>query len=406
MITTLDTVSWAKELTTGNAEFVEVTNPNPLLFIVSNVRNAGFGFGAGFGEVFGNPFDFVVLQSDPVPPSPGPGASFGGIPPASVPKATYTFPQPNTSFDPAVAFDSTNGLLHILGTRNTPTGPNESSSQLSDIIKFTYNVNTTNLTGPFVIAAAVGSRVRGSYDICVLPTGNTLIALSLTDPDPTFPIPDTSIITGIQVDGGLVTITTTTQPFLVGQWVLLDELTTATFLNGQLLNIVEATPTYFSAYLNVGNYAPAADTGIVSPVGSSLFAVELDMTTNLPVANTAVILDSSPSRSGNTFDGVSLLANGPSVELYYQSHPKVFTFADQVFTINLIGRDYAPSGFGFGFGNNFGMPNPGFGFQYGYDFGAGLGWDNGPTVLTTFTARYTDNRLTVLTDILGNRICP
>src|SRR5271156_2575573 len=103
MITQLDTVSWSRVLSSGNAEFVEV---NELLYIVSNVRNAGFGYGAGFGEVFGNPYDFAVLESDPVPPSPGPGASFGATPPVSVPKATYTFPQPNLAFDPAVAYDS------------------------------------------------------------------------------------------------------------------------------------------------------------------------------------------------------------------------------------------------------------------------------------------------------------
>jgi len=401
LITTLDTVSWAKELTTGNAEFVET--PDLELFIVSNIRENGGGYGSGFGISFSSPYQFVVLESDPVPPSPGPGASFGAPPPTSVPKATYTFPQPTISFDPAVAYDSNSGLLHILGTRNTPTSATSSSPQLSDVIKFTYDTNTEILTGPFVIAASVGTRIRSSYDICVLPTGNTLVALSLTDPNPTFPIPDYVAITAVEVGGNVVTVTTTTQPFVAGQWMLLDNLVNATFLNGQILQIVEVTATGFLAYFNVGNYPSAADTGNAEPVGSSLFVVELDMTTNLPVANTATILDSSPSRSGNTFDGISLLTVGPSVELYYQSHPKVFTFQDQIFTINLIGRDFPPGGFGFNFGGDFGVPNPGFGADFGFDFGLSPTTWSSITPLTTFTARYSDNRLTVLSDYQGNR---
>ena len=405
MITTLDTVSWAKELTTGNAEFVET--PNLELFIVSNVVERG-GFGSGFGYFYSDQQQFVVLQSDPVPPSPGPGATFGGVPPTSVPVATYTFPQPNLSFDPAIAFDSNSGLLHILGTRNTPTSATTSSPQLSDLIKFTYDTVGHTLSGPFVIAASVGSRIRSAYDTCVLPTGNTLVAMSITDPDPTFPIPEFVTVSSVSVNNGQVMVTVSPQLFVPGQWVLMDNLTNATFLNGQLLQIVEVTATYFLAYLNVGNYPPTSEP-LTSPapsataVGSSLFVVELDMSTNLPVPGTAIIIDSSPSRSGNTFDGVSLLANGPSIELYYQSHPKVFNFTDQVFTINLVGRDFPPGGFGYNFGGNFGNQNPGFGADYGFDFGLSATEWSSITPLTSFTARYSDNRLTVLSDFQGNR---
>jgi hypothetical protein len=404
LITTLDTLSWGQELVTGNAEFVETpSTPTGTLYVVSNVRELGGGFGVGFGYNFGNTTpsvtSFEVLESTAVPPAPGPGSTF-------ITRASYTFPQPNIDFDPVVALDLTatpNPVLHILGTRNTPTGANTSSSQLSDIIKFTFDTVTGILTGPVVVAASVGTRIRSSYDICVLPTHDTMVAMSLTDPNPTFPIPDYLTITSVGADNGTVTITLSSNTFLAGQWVLLDELTTATFLNGQVLQVVEATATYFTAYLNTPNYPVTADTGVVEPVGSSLFAVELDGTTNLPVANTATILASSPSRSGNTFDGVSLLAIGPSIELYYQSHPKVFTFADQVFTINVIGYDYPAGGFGNNFGFNFGINNPGFGFNFGFDFGNSFsGWSDSQ-VLTTFTARYSDNRLTVLTDILGNR---
>lgn len=398
MITTLDTTSWAQELTTGNAEFVE---SNLVLYVVSNVRNNGFGFGQGFGSSFASQYQFVVLQSDPVPPSPGPGATFGGVPPVSVPKATYIFPQPNLSFDPVTAYDAANGLLHIIGTRNTPTTGNQSSPQLNDLVKFTYDVNSTVLSGPVVLVSSVGSRIRGAFDIAVLPNGNTIVAAALTEPTLA-----RGSITNVSVSSGIVTVTVASMsiPFVPGQWVLLDDLTNATFLNGELLQVVEATPTSFIAYFVAGNYPSTSDTGTASPVGSSLLAVELDMVTNLPVPTTAKIVASSPARTGNTFDGVSLLVVGNSVELYYQSHPKIVTFSDQVFTINFIGRDFPPDGgFGLNFGYKFGIPLVGFGFDFGYEFGLSTSWSDSPTVLTTFTARYSDNRLTVLADNAGNR---
>jgi len=377
LITTLDTVSWAKPLSLGNAEFVETGTSSsfPTLYIVSNVRNNGFGFGKGFGSSFASPYQFVVLQSDPVPPSPGPGDTFGGTPPVSVPEAVYTFPQPNLSFDPAAALDPSTGLLHILGTRNTPTTGDQSSSQLSDIVKFTYDINTRILAGPFVIVSSIGGRVRGSFDIAVLPTGNTIAAMSLTEPALA-----TGNVSSVSVSGGVATVNVApmSPPLVAGQWVLLDSLVDAAFLNGQLLQVLTATATQFTAATSAGNYPLAADTGTVAPAGSSLLAVELDKGTNLPVPGTAAILDSSPARTGNTFDGVSLLADGNTVELYYQSHPKVFSFSDQVFTINLAKRDYPP------------LSPP------------GAAW-NSPTTLTTFTARYSDNHLTVLADSAGHR---
>ena len=400
MITTLDTTSWAKELSTGNAEFVETAAPT--LFVVSNAKNSGFGFGNSFGNVFGNPYQFLVLQSATVPPSPGPGASFSVV-------ATYNFPQPTTSFDPAVAYDPNTGLLHILGTRDTPTGANTSNPQLNDVIKFTYDTNTMILTVPFVIMSSVGSRTRSAYDIAVLGSGNTVVAISTTDPTPILPSLYATV-TNVALAANVVTVTVVsmTNPFIPGQWVLMDGLQSATFLNGALLQVVTANATTFTASYNAANYPSTPETGTpaptATPVGSCLFAVELMAGSNTPITSTAAILASSPSRTGNTFDGVSLLTDGLSVELYYQSHPKVFTFADQVFTINLLGYDFPLSGFGINFGNFFGVPGQGFGASFGDDFGQiNTGWDDVPTVLTTFTARYSDNRLTVLADGAGNR---
>lgn len=414
MITTLDTLNWGKELQTGNAEFVETANNE--LFIVSNVRNNGFGFGRGFGNSFASPYQFVILKSDPVPPAPGPGSSFGAQPPANAPVATYTFPQPTTSFDPVVTLDVTTGLLHILGTRDTPTGGFTSSSQTSDLIKFTFDtVGLGGLQGPFVIAASVASRVRGAYDIGVLDTQNTIVAAALTDPAITMP-QLTAVITAISANANLVTVTVNTMPtqFVPNQWVLLDGLTNATQLNGVLLLVQTATATSFTAIFQTPNYATTSEPGGATAVavGSSLFAVELDKSTNLPVPTTATIIASSPSRLGDTYDGVSLLVNGTAVDLYYQSHPKNITFKDQVFAINHVGRNSPASvGFGLSFGYSFGgfgmggTPATGFGYNFGFGFGLGQygTWDETPQVLFTFSARYTDGRLTAVQSADGTR---
>jgi len=139
LITSLDTLSWSPELFTGNADFIEVTGlpgsppiSGPVIFIVSNVRNSSAGFGLDFGITFGSQFGFEVLQSEASPPAPGPGSVFSTV-------ASYTFPQPNLTFDPVTAYDTTGvrPLIHIVGTRNTPTVGILSSNQYSDIVKFT-----------------------------------------------------------------------------------------------------------------------------------------------------------------------------------------------------------------------------------------------------------------------------
>jgi hypothetical protein len=379
MITILDQVPWSQVLVSGNGEFVTV--PNPLtpsgeLYVISNVRTASNSF--------------AVLKSIPVPPSPGPGASFET-------KATYVFNEPNTDFDPVAAYDPANQLLHILGTRNTPTngfgfsfGFNfgqafGSSPQLNDLIKFTFDTNTNNLTGPFVLST--GARIRGSYDIAVLPNSNVVVGVCLADP-----ILAVAGIASVDVHGNVATVTFTVPlatPYAPGQWVLVDGLTNATFLNGQLLQVLTANATQFTAPYGTGGfglifgarfgagfaYGPTAEPSgaTASPVGESLLAMELTPS-SVVVPGTAVILDSSPSRTGNSFDAVSLVAPPltRNVELYYQTHPKNITFQDQLFTVALFNR------------------------------AAGT-WDPAPTVLTTFPARWADDRLTVLQDTAGNR---
>ncbi len=197
MITQLDTISWSPELVTGNAEFIEVaagSPPEPTLYVVSNVRNDS------------GVYSFVVLQSNVVPPAPGPGSSF-------TVKATYTFPQPVTSFDPACAYDTTGAhpLIHIVGMRDTPAAgsPPTSNPQSNDLVKFTYSIATQALTGPVVLSA--GNRIRSAYDIAVLPTGHTAAAVSLTD----FMQPAMAL-TNVAVSFGTVTVAAA-NILLVGQ---------------------------------------------------------------------------------------------------------------------------------------------------------------------------------------------
>jgi hypothetical protein len=429
LITTLDTTSWAPELVTGNAEFVESpSSPTGTLFVVSNLRsNSGLG-GYGFGELFGENFGpaatgFVVLESTAVPPSPGPGSSF-------VTRATYNFPQPNRDFDPVVAIDTSatpNPVLHIIGTRNTPIGASTSNPQLTDLIKFTFDTVTYELSGPFVLST--GARIRGSYDIAILSDHNQVVAACLAEPiiksatitgvafggvtttitatsitsnvltvttantfqqgqsvlleglttstflngqsvvvssansisfTATFPHPDypTTADTGTAAPAGVLTLSTA-QPasqFDPGQWLLLNGLTNATWLNGQLIQVLTVDGVITAYFLYSGVYPPTPDTGTAVPVGDSLLVMELDPSSVL-VPGTAKIIASSPPRTGNAYDAVSLVtanslasgfglgfgfnfgnAAGSDIELYYESHPKNVTFADQVFTINLVNR--------------------------------------------------------------------
>jgi Ice-binding-like len=431
LITTLDTTSWAPNLVTGNAEFVESpSSPTGTLYVVSNVRSNSAGtFGSGFGYNFGENFGpsaggFVVLESTAVPPAPGPGSTF-------ITRASYNFPQPNQDFDPVVAIDvnaTPNPVLHIIGTRNTPTGANTSSQQLTDLIKFTFDTVTYDLTGPIVLST--GARIRGSYDIAVLSNSDTIVAACLAEPiiaqatitsvsfgGVTATITATSIasnvltvtatnslVQGQQVlldglttstflNGQVVTVLagvtntqftaifphanypttpdtgtaspagvltlTTVQPasqFAPGQWLLLNGLTNATWLNGQLIQVLTVDGVITAYFLYPGVYPPTADTGTAVPVGDSLLTMELD-TNSVLVPGSPKIIASSPPRTGNAYDAVSLVtanslasgfgagfgfnfgnAAGSDIELYYESHPKNVTFVDQVFTINLVNR--------------------------------------------------------------------
>jgi hypothetical protein len=428
LITALDTLSWSPELITGNAEFIELPAPGfgsdfghdfggnqtgPTIYVISNVRSEAAGFGLDFGTTFGSQYGFQILQSGATPPAPGPGSTFEVV-------ASYTFPQPTITFDPVAVYDPVNALIHIVGTRNTPTGDITSSSQYSDVIKFTFDTVHLTLTGPVVLSS--GTRIRGAYDITMLSNGNQMVAMALAEPA----VQGANQVTFVSVENNIATLTFLGDiiPFVPGQWVLLDDFTNASFLNGQLVQVISADAGSFSFSFQLPTVGFGINFGMMfgsysepesgfpyayaQAVGDSILALEIDVNSSSnqgfgflfgesfgdnEVVFNPTIIESSPVRTGNSFDALSLVTNGNVVELYYQTHPKVVTFQDQVFTIKLATASPAS-----------------FGYEFGYSFGEGDNTENlvwnlspPPAVITTYTARYSDKKLTVIADANNNR---
>src|SRR5208282_450538 len=259
-----------------------------------------------------------VLHSVPPPPAgfaPGPGSNFNSV-------ATYTFPRPNSGFDPVAAYDPSTGLLHIIGTQN-----NAINSRYSDLIKFTFDTNTQTLSGPHILTTA--SAVRDGYDMVVLANGHRLVAVSLLDAtmvgaEALFQAPITNVAIATTGTPAETTLTITAiNTFSEGQLATLTGLTNATFLNGATVQVISASPTQFTAAYTTDYPAySAADTGLATPFysGENLLAFEL-WDTPLPdsyLSGSLYIVASSPDRSGNTFSAVSLVTpDGLDIELYY-----------------------------------------------------------------------------------------
>jgi hypothetical protein len=311
LITSLDTNSWSSELLTGNGQFI-VTGSPETIYIVSNSR------------LISGVYSFVVLQSQAVPPAPGPGSTFTTV-------ATYTFPNPTQDFDPVVAFDSSTGLLHIIGTRSNPT-----NSRLTDLIKFTFNTVSSVLTEPIILTQ--GSAIRDAYDICVVNNGHKVVSVSVTDQQS--PITGQAGITSVSVSNGVATIVATNN-FEVGDLIAFAGLGSATFLNGQQLQVISVTNSELLVNVSFSNYANTSDTGTATEVfpGQSLLAFELDGSDNV-VANSLIVIANSPDRKGSTYSSVSLYSpDGITVQLFYESHPKLIGFQNQLFTIWQINRN-------------------------------------------------------------------
>lgn len=139
MITTLDTISWSKELETGNAQFVETGGD---IYVVAQVRSDN---------------SFTILTS------PAPGNAFTVV--ATVPLTTQ-------SFDPVVTF--ANGKLHIVGC--VDNGKNV------DLVKYTFDpANPTVVPATTLVTA---SYIRGAYDVCGLGTDTYVVAVVTDLPSP------------------------------------------------------------------------------------------------------------------------------------------------------------------------------------------------------------------------------
>ena len=70
-------------------------------------------------------------------------------------------------------------------------------------------------------------------------------------------------ITNVSVTAGIATITTA-NTFAVGNLVIPSGVTSATFLNGQLLIVLTASPTQITAAVTTATYASHADTGTLT----------------------------------------------------------------------------------------------------------------------------------------------
>jgi hypothetical protein len=361
MKTLLDTTTWSPELYEGNAAFVDVSGT---LFVVSQVRPATNSF--------------VILRSNAIPPDPGPGWSFTQV-------AEYVFPNLNESFDPVIAYDGSQ-YIHIIGTqdnRSSYSSPESlSTSQVFpvDLIKFTFDTQGSppyTLTGPHVLSTA--STVREGYDVCSLSSGSFVVA-AVVNPVAVDQIPTVCQITNISISGGVLTVIGYNL-FQAGMPVSFSGLQLAQFLNGTSVTVTGSNSLSFTANVLYPDYSqsispPAYESGFATWLpGNSLLGFQLE--TNDTIAVPPVALASAPARSGPVFGSTSAVCqDGTTVEVYYESHPKNVTFQDQIFSINEIDGvvSFSPPGTVWG----------------------------STEVLTTFTGRYTDNRLTVF-PVDGNR---
>jgi hypothetical protein len=349
MITQLDNQSWSKELVTGNAQFIEVGST---IYVVSQVRADN---------------TFAVFKSNPTPPTPGPGASFTTT-------ATYTFPfvdgKNNTSFDPVVAYDAVGQTLYIVGTQDDADG------QDTDVVMFAYNTGNDTLGSPITLTTA--SYVRDSYDICILGFLNSppvpshqLIAVAVTNPSIIWQTPTVSDVTNISIVSDTLTVTAYNS-YSIGQQITFSGLQNALFLNGVTVTVasVAGDNSSFTAHYVANDYTQVGfESGFATWLpGHTLLAFEFADSASPPAVDlvSLTVLDSSPFRSGNTFGAVSAYSpDGLNVEVYYESHPKQITFADQLFSLNVATRN------------------------------SSLTWLPTAT-LKTFTGRYADSRLTVI----------
>jgi hypothetical protein len=281
--------------------------------------------------------------------------------------AVYTFPtingKNNSSFDPVVAYDSTGQVIYIVGTQDDADGKD------IDVLMFSYSTATdTWLRAPVTLVTA--SYVRDSYDVCILGS-QQFIAVAVTNPSIIWKTPTVSNVTEINITGSTLTVYAYNS-YSVGQRITFSGLQNATFLNGVTVTVasVAVDGSYFTANYTLSPPANYTQVGYESGYatwlpGHSLIGFQLADSASPPTA-ILTVLDSSPFSTGNTFGAVSTYSpDGNNIEVYYESHPKLITFTDQYFNINLASK---VSG----------------------------SWLLPSTILNTFSGRYVDNRLTVI----------
>lgn len=254
MISTIDSQAWAAADLTGNSALVVIGSD---IYVVGGSRG---DHTQAIYRSTDNGRTWAVLTA--LPASPG-------------------------ALDPAVVADEL-GVLHIVTSRETP-----GDSNLTDVLKFTYNPGTGVLSSPAVLVT--GSKVQAAYDIVSLGAGAALVVTAVDEP---------------------------------------------------------IAPGGFTA-----RYALLA------------FEVAADLT-----FTTTPLID-QPWDRGDTFGGISMVAPGGSapVELYYTSHPRVLAFKDTETKILRRIRTSASV------------------------------WGD-PTALSTFTSRFTDDKLTVVPTLAGGRL--
>jgi hypothetical protein len=263
MITKLNATGtwWSSDLYEGNAAFADTGDA---IFVVSQVRQ-------GVSPPVGN--TFAVLRSNPAPPDPGPGWSFTEV-------AAYEFPEPNSSFDPVVAYDGSR-YIHIIGTQD------DASAGGADLLKFTFDTSTNALSGPAVLATA--SAVREGYDVVPLASGGSFVAASVVSPTAVGSVSNSVLVTSISISLNILTVGTDygsppagdiLQP---GMDITFSSLRLATFLNGQTVTVATSSLDSFTASFVHPDYSQPEPL-TASVLGIGIFQNEMTVETDADLA--------------------------------------------------------------------------------------------------------------------------
>jgi uncharacterized phage protein gp47/JayE len=126
----------------------------------------------------------------------------------------------------------------------------------------------------------------------------------------------TAIISAVEVVNGLVTVTASNN-FAVGNVVSIVDLTEATFLNGEVLTIVAATPTSFSAYFTTADFPLTPDSG----TATNIISTQVTTTTSLQqnINYSSVDVQSSIINNTTFYALFSTVVQDPTSNAIYES---------------------------------------------------------------------------------------